>query len=405
MKLSLLSFLTITLISACTGTVKKSQKEKTAIPKSDSIAVKLEPVSNIAQLPVQMNEPIAGGDLFVTDVTGKIWIIKKDSMLPKPFWDKFGNKYQPSPNSSLGRLYSLAFDPDFSINHKFYVSYAGPSEKNKKNGKLIISRFTTDPADPDKADPASEKKVLDVEGRIVAFNGSQIAFGPDRYLYISIGDDKAGDTTYKFQGQNLDDLEGKLLRIDVSNIPYSIPPDNPFVNVKDARPEIWAYGFRKLWHYSFDPQTHQLYGGDVGEETEEEIDFVNKGGNYGWPVKEGDETFEKNGDTGKSDFVKPVYTYSHAKGICVIGGNFYYGKDLPQLTKKYVFADWEGKLFALDKEANDQWNCIPLKIVNEPSTPFFICACYIDAANNLYVMGYLQAKDKINGVIYKIIKA
>lgn len=397
--------LAITACNSTNNTVTKNANEKTATVTNDSIAVKLEAISNLAELPVEMNEPVVGGSLFVTDVSGKVWIINKDSMLAKPFLNKYGKLYKGSASTAPGRLYSVAFHPGYAVNHKFYVSYVEPSSINKKTGKLVISQFTSNAADPQKVDLSTEKKVLQLDPSTASFNGAQIAFGPDGDLYISIGDDKAGDSTYKYRAQDLHYLEGKILRINVDKLPYSIPADNPFVRVKNARPEIWAYGFRKLWRYSFDPLTHQLFGGDVGQEMDEEIDVVNKGGNYGWPVKEGDSTFEKNAELPDSQFVKPIYTYTHLKGICVIGGDFYYGKDLPALTNKYVFADWNGSLFALNKNQNHKWICLPLKIVNKPSKPFFICGIFIDAAKQLYVMGYLADKSSTTGVIYKIRKA
>jgi glucose/arabinose dehydrogenase len=395
----------LTACNSTNNTVTKNANQKTGTVTNDSIAVKLEAISNVAELPVELNEPVPGGNLFVTDVSGKVWILNKDSMLAKPFFDKYGKIYKGSPNSAPGRVYSIAFHPNYSVNHKLYVSYVEPSSINKRTGKLVISQFTCSSADPQKVDLTTEKKVLQLDPSTASFNGAQIAFGPDGDLYISIGDDKAGDSTYKYRAQDLDYLEGKILRINVDKLPYSIPADNPFVGEKNARPEIWAYGFRKLWRYSFDPVTHQLFGGDVGQEMEEEIDVVKKGGNYGWPIKEGDSTFEKSADLPDSEFVKPVFTYTHLKGICVIGGDFYYGKDLPGLTNKYVFADWNGSLFALNKNQNDKWDCLPLKIVNKPSKPFFICGIFVDAAKQLYVIGYLADKTSTTGVIYKILKA
>lgn len=387
------------------NTVSKKANAKSAPTTNDSIAVRLEPVTDIAELPAEMNEPEPGGDLFVTDVSGKVWILKKDSMLAKPFFDRYGNLYKGSGGSSMGRLYSVAFDPGYSLNHKLYVCYVATSTFNKKDGKLVVSQFTASQNNPEVCDLKSEKRVLQLEGSNVAFNGAQICFGPDGYLYISIGDDKANDSSYNYRAQNLQYLNGKLLRIDVHTLPYTIPADNPFRSVKNARPEIWAYGFRKLWRYSFDPVSHELIGGDIGEKKEEEIDIIRKGGNYGWPEKEGDLSFEKNDETPDSAFIEPIYTYSHMKGICVIGGDFYYGKDLPQLTNKYIFGDWNGSLFALGQNHQNTWNAVPLKIVNKPSSPFFICGCFVDAANQFFVMGYIADKHASKGVIYKIVKA
>lgn len=397
--------ISIIVLYGCSASVTKIENKKITTPASDSIAVKYEPVSDIAAIPVEMNEPEPGGSLFVTDATGEVWILKKDSMLAKPFFDRYGKLYKGSINSAPGRVYSIAFHPDYAVNHKFYVSYVEPVAVGKKTGKLVISQFTAESGNPEKANMKSEKKILEIPGKSESFNGAEISFGPDGYLYISIGDDKSGNAAYNYEAQDLHSFGGKILRIDVKHLPYTIPADNPFVGVKNVQPEIWAYGFRKFWRYYFDPVSHQLIGGDVGEHTDEEIDIIRKGGNYGWPIKEGDSTYEKNNDAPDSQFVKPIYTYTHLKGICVIGGRFYYGKDLPALTNKYVFADWKGSLFALAKNKNEKWNCVPLKIVNKPLLPFFICGCFVDAANQFFVMGFLAGKSSMRGAIYKIVKA
>ena len=199
-------------------------------------------------------------------------------------------------------------------------------------------------------------------------------------------------------------LNGKLLRIDVNKLPYTIPPDNPFVGVKNGRPEIWAYGFRKLWRYEFDPVTHQIFGGDVGENKEEEIDIVKKGANYGWPAMEGDSIFQKTAVENKSAYTRPVSTYTRSVGICIIGGGYYYGNEIPALKNKYVFGDFNGSMFALAKSAQDNWIIQPLKIFNKPADPFLICGCNVDENNDLFVMGILNGKTGTKGAVYKIVK-
>ncbi|MEO8860315.1 MAG: PQQ-dependent sugar dehydrogenase, partial [Ginsengibacter sp.] len=234
--------------------------------------------------------------------------------------------------------------------------------------------------------------------------GAEIAFGPDRYLYISIGDDRGGDSAYKFLAQDLSVLRGKLLRIDVNKTPYSIPPDNPFIATKNARPEIWAYGFRKLWHYSFDSVTHELIGADVGENRVEEIDVVKRGANYGWPVMEGDSVFQKDGLKSDAAFTAPIYTYTHKLGICVIGGSTYYGNEIPALKNKYVFGDFNGSMFALSKNTDGTWIRQKINIVNKPADPFMICACNPDKNNEFVVMGILNTKTGNKGAMYKLVK-
>lgn len=393
------------LLLSCNTLPKKMVTEKKGQTNNDSIKVKYQLVTNSPGIPIELNTPGNNdGKIFVTDNMGKIWILKNDSLSSKPFfniYDKIGK--QPN-NSLIGLIYSVAFSPDFATNRKFYVCYNAPSKVHTANAKLVVSEFTASKTNPDVADMNSERRVIEFKGRTVQENGSQMDFGPDGYLYISLGDDNAKDTTYQYHSQDLKYLNGKLLRIDVSKTPYAIPADNPFVGVKNVRPEIWAYGFRKLWRYSFDPVTHQIFGGDVGEDREEEIDIVTKGSNYGWPVKEGDSSFEKNNSNSDTNFTSPIFEYNHKVGICVIGGDFYYGNEIPALKNKYVFADWKGGIFALSKNKDNKWESETLKIMNKPAEDFFICGCCINTANQIFVMGYLVGKKGEEGVIYKVEK-
>jgi glucose/arabinose dehydrogenase len=389
---------------AC-NTTKKKPVAKTNATATDSITVKLELITNAADLPVELkSSPDSTHRIFITDNRGKILILEKDSVLPKPFfniYDKLGNQ---DKNSSIGAVFSFAFHPQFSTNGKFYVCYNSPTKIHGNTCKMVVSEFTRSKSDPDVADLRSERSVLELEGKNVQTNGAQISFGPDGFLYISIGDDKGSDSAYQYHAQDLGFLNGKLLRIDVNHLPYTIPRDNPFVGVKNARPEIWAYGFRKLWHYEFDPVTHQLVGGDVGEDKDEEVDIVKKGANYGWPVMEGDSVFQKAAVKNKSAYTAPVSTYAHNEGICIIGGAYYYGNEITGLKNKYVFGDFNGSMFALAKNAHGEWIRQPLKIFNKPADPFLICGCNIDDKNNLFVMGILNGKSGAKGAVYKIVR-
>ncbi len=277
---------------------------------------------------------------------------------------------QKDTSASIRGLFSLAFHPQFAINKKFYVCYNAPTSIHKNICKLVVSEFVANTNNPDEGDVNSERRVFELEGKDVQELASEIAFGPDGYLYISIGDH--GDTTYKNVAQDMNIFSGKLLRIDVNETPYAIPADNPFIGKENERPEIWASGFRRLWRFSFDPQTHQLLGGDVGEEKQEEIDIIEKGGNYGWPVKEGDSIHDNKMQINNALYTEPINTYTHKDGICIIGGSFYYGNAIPLLKNKYVFADFNGSLFTLAK--NEQGTRIrqPLKILNKPADPFLI---------------------------------
>jgi glucose/arabinose dehydrogenase len=398
--------LLIAFLSSCNTSPKKVSTEKKNIANADTIKAKYQLVGYCCDIPIEVNTPIhEDGKMFVTDIAGKIWIFKNDSLETKPFFDIHDKIGKQPKNSVIGTIYSVAFSPQYSTNRKFYVCYNAPSKVHTANAKLVVSEFTTSKTNPNIAEMNSEHRIIEVKGATVQDNGSQMVFGPDGYLYISLGDENAGDTTYHYVAQDLKHLNGKLLRIDVTKTPYAIPADNPFVGVKNARPEIWAYGFRKLWRFSFDPATHQIFGGDVGEHNAEEINIVTKGCDYGWPVKEGDSSFEKNNSNSEINFTPPTFTYSHKVGVCVIGGNFYYGNEIPSLKNKYVFADWHGSIFALSKNKDTKWVSQSLKIINKPAQDFFICGCFIDANNQIFVMGYLVDKTGEKGVIYKIEKA
>ena len=162
--------------------------------------------------------------------------------------------------------------------------------------------------------------------------------------------------------------------------------------------------FAKVWRFCFDPTSKQLFGADVGQEKEEEIDIITKGANYGWPAMEGDSVYDKSAYAIKTAFTSPINTYTHKEGICIIGGSFYQGKNIPSLQNKYVFADFNGNMFSLLKNGKGDWIRQPLKIVNKPLDPFMICGCNTDENNELYVMGMLNTKNGTKGAIYKIIK-
>jgi glucose/arabinose dehydrogenase len=389
-------------ITACNSAGQKKQPENNNAT-ADSGSVKLQLFTAAIRMPVQMDiSPDNTHRLFFTDLSGKIWVWKSDSLQQKPFLDIANKLEQKDTSASVRGLFSMAFNPQFSTNRKFYVCYNAPTNIPGNICKLVVSQFTANNSDADVADESSERRVFELEGKDVQELASEIAFGPDGYLYISIGDH--GDSTYKNVAQDMDIFSGKLLRIDVNKIPYAIPADNPFVGIKNERPEIWASGFRRLWRFSFDPQTHQLLGGDVGEEKQEEVDVIEKGGNYGWPVKEGDSIHDNKMQINNALYAAPVNTYTHKDGICIIGGNFYYGNAIPFLKNKYVFADFTGSLFTLAKNAKGDWIRSKLKITNQPKETFFLCSCDTDENNEMYVCGFFDTKSGPKGAVYKLVK-
>ncbi|MCH7652448.1 MAG: PQQ-dependent sugar dehydrogenase [Chloroflexi bacterium] len=241
-------------------------------------------------------------------------------------------------------LLGLTFDPTFSENGYFYVYYTAPGPR-----RSVISRFAADVGRRGKVDPSSEVVILEVPQPFRNHNGGQIAFGPDGFLYVALGDGgSSGDPAGN--GQNTATLLGSILRIDVAGLDdagrYKVPKDNPFVGRKGARAEIWAYGLRNIWRMSFDRETGLLWGADVGQNGWEEVDIIVKGGNYGWNKREGKHAYRGGKKTDK--MIDPVAEYDRAKGISITGGYVYRGKKLKELVGVYVYADYfTGRIWGL----------------------------------------------------------
>ena len=240
-------------------------------------------------------------------------------------------------------LIGLAFQPEYLANSYFFVCYVG-----KPPHGLVVARYRVS-ANPRVADSASELILIDDSKNTSFHNGGQIAFGPDRLLYITIGDDQDHNN-----GQDLNDLKGALLRIAPNiagdNPPYTIPPTNPFAgNQNGYRQEIYAYGFRNPWRFSIDAPTNRIWLGDVGEDRYEEIDIIESGGNYGWPLMEGPNCFIPSScDTMGKELHMPIDSYSHSVGIAVISGYVYHGTRLPELEGQFVYGDFGGGLWTID---------------------------------------------------------
>lgn len=288
--------------------------------------------------------------------------------------------------SSVGNeqgLLGLAFDPRFGVNHYVYVDYTA----NDRSVRVI--RYTVSPDDV--ADPASAYTVLTVPKNSMYHNGGMLAFGPDGYLYIGVGDDEASD-----RSQDVATLLGKILRLDVeSGTPYGTPPSNPFVGREGARAEIWAYGLRNPWRFSFDGPTGDLWIGDVGDATREEVDYqpsASSGGeNYGWPIYEGDLCVRPELCTGPG-FVAPVVTYGHDTNCAVVGGVVYRGHLAPGLEGTYLYGDLcSGGVFTLHKGVDPTRARLELGY-----QPIQISSFGEDAAGEVYVC------DISGGTIYRI---
>jgi glucose/arabinose dehydrogenase len=239
-------------------------------------------------------------------------------------------------------LLSLALDPDFPARPYLYAYYSAVSGARR----TVLSRFEVA---GDAALPASELVLLEIEQPFGNHNGGAVRFGPDGLLYLGVGDG-GSDDDFQGHGQNRGTLLGTVLRLDVANADatYTIPASNPFVGVAGAREEVWAYGLRNPWRMAFDPQTGELWLGDVGEGRVEEVDVVRAGGNHGWSVLEGRDCFNPSSGCSAAGTVLPVATYRHDLGCSVTGGVVYRGTAIDHLAGHYVYGDFcSGRIWAL----------------------------------------------------------
>ena len=256
-------------------------------------------------------------------------------------------------------LLGLAFDPAYESNGYFYVYYSAANPR-----RSVVSRFSVDPGDPDRADPSSEVEILAVPQPYSNHNGGHVVFGPDGYLYVGLGDGGSANDP-RGNGQDRTTLLGTIIRIDVSTLDsigrYSIPPGNPFAGEGGGvRPEIWAYGLRNPWRFNFDPATGDLWAADVGQNAWEEVDLIRPGANYGWNVMEGAHCTPRRGLTGllrsaddcdRAGLELPVVEYGRDDGCSITGGYVYRGGRLPSLAGAYVYGDFcSGRIWALRAE-------------------------------------------------------
>jgi len=286
--------------------------------------------------------------IFVADQWGVIYVFNNEPGVrqAKRFLDVRDRvMYQDRQNEE--GLLGFAFHPKFSENGEFFLYYTTRDAEHTS----VVSRFKVSADDPNRADPASEEEILRIPQPYWNHNGGTVCFGPDGYLYIGLGDGGSANDPQQ-NAQNLGVWLGSILRIDVDNPangkPYGIPSDNPFVGRDGAKPEIFAYGLRNVWRISFDRETGDFWCGDVGQNLWEEIDLIVSGGNYGWDVREGQHPFGENGSGPRDDLIEPIWEYDHQVGKSITGGVVYRGESVPELTGKYLYADYvSGKIWAL----------------------------------------------------------
>jgi glucose/arabinose dehydrogenase len=325
--------------------------------------------------------------LFITLQNGLVMIHDGTRVLPEPFLDI---RSLVTSDGERGLL-SVAFHPDYALNGLFYVNYTNTG------GHTVVARYSVLPQNPNRANQSSAVPILAINQPFQNHNGGQLQFGPDRYLYIGTGDGGSGGDPNN-RAQNLGDLLGKMLRIDVNGVsPYAIPPSNPFVGHPGVRPEIWSFGLRNPWRFSFDRASGDLWIADVGQGKWEEIDYqpaASIGGeNYGWRRMEGSHCFNPPSNCNTGALVLPVIEYDHDSGCSVTGGYIYHGTMSPRLNGMYIYGDYcSGKIWGATRNADGSVTTRELLDVS-----FNISTFGEDVNGEVYVGGYS------NGTLYRIV--
>jgi glucose/arabinose dehydrogenase len=353
-------------------------------------AIQVTPVIPSIDSPVAITHAGDGsGRLFITLQGGRILIYDGQQLLADPFLDISA---LVSSGGERGLL-SVAFHPDYAANGLFYVDYTD------LNGDTIIARYRVS-VNPDVADPASAIILFTIPQPFSNHNGGQLQFGPDGNLYIGMGDGGSGGDPLN-HAQRLDSLLGKILRIDVGSLPYGIPADNPFLAILNARPEIWAYGLRNPWRFSFDRRTGDLFIADVGQSALEEVNFqlaASSGGeNYGWRLMEGSNCFSPAANCNDGSLALPVVEYDHGLGCSVTGGYRYRGLNNPGMSALYFYGDFcSGRIWGAAPDAQGNWATTELL-----DTDLQITAFGEDEDGELLVASFFPGP----GAVYRISEA
>ena len=338
-----------------------------------------------------VNAGDGSGRLFVTQKTGLARIVQDGAVLDTPFLDLTDTVSTDSERGLLG----LAFHPEYAENGRLFVNYT------RGDGATVIAEFAVSD-DANVADAASEKVVLTVPQPFANHNGGDLAFGPDGYLYIGMGDGGAGGDPEN-NGQDPATLLGAMLRIDVdSGEPYGVPQSNPFVGEGGAAPEVWAYGLRNPWRFSFDRETGDLWIADVGQNAFEEVNLQSAdsagGENYGWNITEGESCFnEANArapleSCDEEGLTGPVLTYPHSEGRSITGGYVYRGAAIPALVGHYVYGDFvSGTLWGAAAQAGGGYASTELA-----QSGFNVVAFGEDETGELYVADF-------GGTVYRLV--
>lgn len=410
---------------------------------AEAVKIKLEPYVTGLNAPLAMVQPDGDDRKFVIEQFGRVRIINADGELEAtPFLDIRNLIVTQFSDFDERGLLGLAFHPDFKSNGKFYVAYSGHLDFDDDLGKEFwwdhtntVAEFTVSTEDPNVANPASMRIITATDWPQFNHNGHWIGFGPDGMLYISMGDGGyandwgIGHNVTEGNGQDLTTVLGKILRVDVNKSEggknYGIPADNPFVGNSDARDEIWAYGLRNPWRCSFDTGDGKLLCGDVQQNSYEEIDVIEKGGNYGWRQMEATHCFDYTAPDDhpaacESDgMIEPILEYNNCtakpdgcKGISVTGGYVYRGS-VDAWKGKYIFGDWsqsfasmKGQIFIGSEGSDGSWEMSETEVTNMPGDRPYILAFAQDSAGEVYALtsittGPVGSLD----TIYKVVPA
>jgi len=353
-----------------------------------TVSVGFDEVATVPGRPLAItNAGDGSGRLFVAEQGGRVYAFERGALVPTPFLDISGGVSVGGEQGLLG----LAFHPDFPTDNRVFVDYTDVA------GNTVVASFAVDPAVPGMVQPGSEEKILGADQPYANHNGGAIAFGPDGYLYIALGDGGSGGDP-QGNGQRLSTLLGKILRIDVDarseGQSYAIPDTNPFAGTSGTRGEIWLLGLRNPFRFSFDRATGDLWIGDVGQNAWEEIDVARAGVgglNFGWRTMEGTHCFSPGTGCATDGLTLPVLEYPHDLGCAVIGGNVYRGDAYPILRGGYLFSDeCTGTAWALDAGAAGMQT--PIQVGKAPDG---IAGYGEDEAGELYAAS-------LGGTIYRI---
>ncbi len=356
-----------------------------------SIELKLTPAfpNQKIKLPVDLAIPPDGSDrLFLVQQFGKITILPKDrSSAEEITFLDLTDRPLIKKQFEEGLL-GLAFHPDYAKNRKFYLHYTLQDPKH-----TVISEMQTAADNPARADPSTERILLNIPQPYWNHNSGNLLFGPDGFLYIGVGDGGKANDPHRLS-QNTFVLNGKILRIDVNttsgNRPYGFPSDNPFLDKPGHHPEIFALGLRNPWGMNFHPKTKELWLADVGQGAYEEINIIKNGGNYGWSYLEATHPANAHDDKPPKDakFIDPIHQYDRLSGISITGGLHYRGKAVPSLQGQYIYGDWGfGTLWALDHQNEKTTN---QKIFTRPESQrqFKPTAFVEDAQGELLILSH-----------------